>query len=150
MIQALSIFSRVICIFKGNHFMLCIWSYLWPISTTALMKRPQWLWWCHCKSPHCKDYVDNLKDRKKDLFDYSLLYRQPYVNRIHTVFSIKLDISNFIQENVFGRSIRKSNSYSFKEFFKGVKISFINVFTIDNNSHRCCTALTFGPPATPG
>ena len=21
---------------------------------------------------------------------------------------------------------------------------------IDNNRHRCCTALTFGPPATPG
>ena len=24
------------------------------------------------------------------------------------------------------------------------------ILVIDNNRHRCCTALTFGPPATPG
>ena len=36
----------------------------------------------------------------------------------------------------------------------GSSVLFLNIvsspFSIDKNRHRCCTALTFGPPATPG
>ena len=46
-----------------------IWhTYLWPISTTAWMKRLRWRWWCRYRSPHCTDYVDNLKERRRRLF----------------------------------------------------------------------------------
>ena len=35
--------------------------------------------------------------------------------------------------------------------FKGMdNITYTTLIPIDNNRHLCCTALTFGPPATPG
>ena len=46
-----------------------------------------------------------------------------------------------------GQQVLSLDTQSINDFKKVWQIRFIS---IDNNRHRYCTALTFGPPATPG
>ena len=72
--------------------------------------------------------------------------------RSHTCF---LEEYCFTHSWIVYRDVLSKNSHKFQIILSSRNISsfavkFFMMVAIDNNRHRCCTALIFGPPATLG
>ena len=72
-------------------------------------------------------------------------------NSTEPVESLEMTNFHFPSSNKNSQKLQKEREMQkISLIFDTAKTVICNFKGIDNNRHRCCTALPFGPPATPG